>query len=340
MYSLESGWWHNLSLTNSMFVNPFMYGYMPAMSTNVGVEPEGGTLSIDSISTFDFVVPFTEQERHILFTNCSYFIEPWLSNWMLNNPYSKQMIKYNQEDLIPLPQPMLNQRTINFFDAVENGVKIFPFINRKDLYDSTNPGFILPPTDTNKIKSFIYHKWNDSVDTLWAWKPENSFNGLWPLEENLAYENKTLLSAGMNGFPLGDLYNWFPEKYVQWKSQKKAEDERISTWLNTGSDPGVVNVDKSLNSVLPIGYILYQNYPNPFNPSTVISYSLPISGHIRLKIFDLLGRQIATLVDEFKQAGTYNFQLSANKFNLSSSIYFYTIQAGNFIQTKKMSLIK
>lgn len=88
-------------------------------------------------------------------------------------------------------------------------------------------------------------------------------------------------------------------------------------------------------------FVLYQNYPNPFNPSTIISYRLSASGNVSLKVFDILGNEIATLIDnDFKEAGYYNYLLSTVNFPLSSGIYFYRLQAGNFVQTKKMILLR
>lgn len=85
-------------------------------------------------------------------------------------------------------------------------------------------------------------------------------------------------------------------------------------------------------------FILYQNYPNPFNPSTVISYKLPVSSKVTIKVFDILGNEIKTLVDDYKSAG-YNF-VEFNASNLSSGIYFYTIKAGDFFDVKKMTLLR
>ncbi len=95
-------------------------------------------------------------------------------------------------------------------------------------------------------------------------------------------------------------------------------------------------------NTLPDKYILYQNYPNPFNPSTIIKYQIPKSGFVTLKIFDIAGKEIATLVNEFKSAGTYEKQFSRNLINsnLSSGVYFYRIQTGDFSDTKKLILIK
>jgi len=83
---------------------------------------------------------------------------------------------------------------------------------------------------------------------------------------------------------------------------------------------------------------LYQNYPNPFNPTTTISWNSPISGRQTLKIYDVLGNEVATLFDEYRSAGYYETKFDANK--LSSEVYFYQLKVDNFIQSRKMVLLK
>ncbi|MCC6253620.1 MAG: T9SS type A sorting domain-containing protein, partial [Ignavibacteriaceae bacterium] len=83
---------------------------------------------------------------------------------------------------------------------------------------------------------------------------------------------------------------------------------------------------------------LEQNYPNPFNPSTKISWQSPVSSHQTLKVYDVLGNEVATLVNEYKTAGSYEVEFNAS--SLSSGVYFYRLQAGSFVQTRKMILIK
>ena len=95
---------------------------------------------------------------------------------------------------------------------------------------------------------------------------------------------------------------------------------------------------KNIHSNLPTSYNLSQNYPNPFNPSTIISYQLPVSSKVVLKIYDLLGREVATLVDDRQHAGNYSVKFNAG--NLSSGIYFYRLIAGGFNQVKKLVLLK
>jgi photosystem II stability/assembly factor-like uncharacterized protein len=85
-------------------------------------------------------------------------------------------------------------------------------------------------------------------------------------------------------------------------------------------------------------YSLQQNYPNPFNPSTTISYNLPKASHVLIKVYDILGREVTTLVNEEKNAGSYSFEFNAGMF--ASGIYFYRIQAGSFVETKKLILLK
>lgn len=89
---------------------------------------------------------------------------------------------------------------------------------------------------------------------------------------------------------------------------------------------------------LPKEFALSQNFPNPFNPSTLISYSIPKSSLVTLKIYDVLGREIETLVNENKPTGNYSVQFNAAK--LTSGVYFYKMQAGDFAQTKKLVLLK
>ena len=89
---------------------------------------------------------------------------------------------------------------------------------------------------------------------------------------------------------------------------------------------------------MPTSFLLMQNYPNPFNPSTTITYRLQMKSNVRLKVFDILGKEVATLVNETVEAGEHTVRFNASE--LSSGIYFYTLHAGNFVGNKKMQLLK
>jgi hypothetical protein len=97
-----------------------------------------------------------------------------------------------------------------------------------------------------------------------------------------------------------------------------------------------VGIDNENN--LPLTFKLEQNYPNPFNPSTTINYSIPKQSYVTLKVYDVLGREVAALVNEIKSPGDYTIQFNAS--NLASGIYIYTMNAGKFVESKKLILLK
>ena len=103
------------------------------------------------------------------------------------------------------------------------------------------------------------------------------------------------------------------------------------------------NLKKEVNgnnviSNIPEEFALGQNYPNPFNPSTKIEYQLPAKGNVTLRIYDILGRLVSTLVDKEQDPGYYNVTWDASKY--ASGIYIYAIQSGSFTSTKKLILLK
>lgn len=127
------------------------------------------------------------------------------------------------------------------------------------------------------------------------------------------------------------------------------EDGNITPGLNsyrlkqldydgTSNYSEIINVDMEV----PSHFSLEQNYPNPFNPSTKIIWNVPANGWQTLKVFDVLGNEITTLVDEYRQAGKYEIEFGKilNNKNLVSGVYFYQLKAVNFTQTKKMLLAR
>ncbi len=325
MFALESTWWHYLTINNSVFLNMYMFGDVGENSGN----PFGGTFAIDSVKNFGFTPPFTDEQRHILFTNSSYYIEPWLTDYYQHNPYADTATTLQD----PKPMPMLGPRTLMFLDTTINGVKVWPYMNRRDLYDNTNPSLLLPPTDQPAIKRFLLAKWTDNADTNWAFDPAASLSQTWPLPENLRVTNSTLKTAAMGGFPVGDLYHWSPGTYAGWKAQEAAENAQIQGWLMNG----ITGVEEQKPGV-PASFDLSQNYPNPFNPSTRIDYSIIQSGPVSLKVFDLLGREVATLFNGDQKVGRFTVEFDGS--HLASGVYFYKLQAGSNSITKKLVLMK
>ena len=111
--------------------------------------------------------------------------------------------------------------------------------------------------------------------------------------------------------------------------------------MTVGIIPSLNNVKVDINlglNTIPIVYSLSQNYPNPFNPSTTINYAIQKQGNVILIIFDVLGREISTLVNKEQPQGNYEIEFDAS--NLTSGIYFYSMKAGEFYNTKKLILLK
>ena len=115
-----------------------------------------------------------------------------------------------------------------------------------------------------------------------------------------------------------------------------ASSQIYSAFAFIGTSSGVTSVTEG--QVIPGEFRLEQNYPNPFNPSTTIKYELPKSSMVRLTVYDMLGREVASLMNETRGAGVYEVKFDAS--NLSSGVYLYKLQAGDLVQTRKLLLVR
>ncbi len=193
---------------------------------------------------------------------------------------------------------------------------------------------------------FTHDTYNENHFT----KPDFSNNGLWSIYEDSLQAVPPSINSKL--FSMIDVYGRKQLTYKGWPlyefgpdSMQRSNTRGVSfpspgiwpvavTALDSATITGVV----SDNTGIPSGYFLYQNYPDPFNPTTVIQYAIPKAGHITLQVYDELGREVATLVNENKEAGQY--RVNFNGSNLSSGIYFYRIQAGSYSAVKKLLLLK
>lgn len=125
--------------------------------------------------------------------------------------------------------------------------------------------------------------------------------------------------------PYTKIFSYTDNKIIDITNQEEVATDNLQL-------PGNTNVE------IPKEFAIAQNYPNPFNPTTSISFDIPNLSEVKLSVYDLTGREIAVLVNETLEPGSYSYKWNASQ--LSSGIYFYRINAGSFVQTKKMVLIK
>jgi photosystem II stability/assembly factor-like uncharacterized protein len=152
--------------------------------------------------------------------------------------------------------------------------------------------------------------------------------------ELYVFHSNSSFHSGDGGGTWKEVREYTHSIYPQtWQNIWAASDGILFT-----ENAGVVGIKENDNQEMPFEYYLSQNYPNPFNPSTKINYSIPESGFVTLKIYDMLGREVAELVNSDMNYGNYSVNFNAK--NLTSGVYFYRIQSGDFSQTNKMLLIK
>ena len=322
----------NMSETNNIFVNVQLQAFCPVLiSADAGeVDPDGlamGLVNLRVDSTF-----IANGQNFYADKNLAYW-DPSLSD--IASTLNTNKVNGNTQWVSQMIT--MNSRTEALFADKSN----YPLLTNGTWITDKLPTFKntdnLFTTQLAAIKDYA----KAAVDTSYgspmpSWRQSDNAEATnfvyadWPIPIDLSYTDSDLLTAGLGGFPLGDL-NWFPSEYTTWKAQETAELQKIHDVLF-----GIVAVKEVPG--LPAQYKLSQNYPNPFNPTTVIDFTIPKAGNVTLKVYNSLGQEIATLVNGYKNASNYKVDFNAS--NLSSGVYFYTIKANNFTQTKKMLLLK
>ena len=229
---------------------------------------------------------------------------PWLSLTIENSNFSDQVIFFGEsEDLQGYNVPKLEtiaSRFLEFSIETENTSWISHSLGQSDQEIPLN----LTSTETGSF-------------TL-SWETDKIFFD--------RYEATLVDQAKGISLPL---QSGEPYIFEMTEESNPKLSLRVATKNTVGNEPG---------NELPTVFVLNQNYPNPFNPSTVINYQLPISSKVTLKVFDVLGREVAVLVNTKMEAGYHQIQFNAN--NLASGMYIYRLEAGNNVFTKKLILIK
>jgi hypothetical protein len=330
------GYESNMSITNNIFVNSNLQPFMKYVAGDWG-EVDADTLVTGLVNVRDFPdVTFPVVPRKILvegnviywdsrFNDMNSILDASAVNGY--TAWQSQMVTMNSRS-----QAMFNNNAA--YPYLTEGVwytELPTFTDSRDLLT----------TQVDILKTFQVGTVDlSSTNVMPDWRlvnigPDYFVYSDWPIPVDLSYSNADLLTGATGGFPVGDL-NWFPTAKATWAAQRDAENTAITTALNAGTKTIATDVDKVED--LPIAFQLQQNYPNPFNPSTKITFSLAHSANTSLKVFDMLGREVATLVNGYTVSGTHDVQFNA--MNLASGIYYYKLTSGNFTEVKKMVLLK
>ncbi len=254
-------------------------------------------------------------------------------------------------DLVEVTGPVTSSYSITQIGSIDQGVEVNLLSQGNALPDpvvvptgevgQNSDGYV----DAEKYESVLITYENVSVIAANADDPSNFGEMLIDdntggtrvelQDGNLTYHNlwdpALADSAGMKQVFTGDTFDSITGilyySFGDYKLQPRTDADLV----------GFTTDVEDLN-ILPETYSISQNYPNPFNPSTKIQFSLPEASNVKVKIYDVLGREVARLVNEYKNAGTYTVNFNAS--NLSSGIYFYSLEAGDFHTVKKMTLLK
>ncbi len=322
----------NMSVTNNIFVNCQLQAYCPVLySADAGeVDPDGlpiGLVNLRDDSTFQANGASFYADKNLAYWDSSLSdIVSTLNSNSINGSteWVSQMI-------------LMNSRTETLFADNTNYPRL---INGTWITDKL-PAFVntdvLFTTQLAVLKAYALAAVDTSYETpMSSWRQPGNDEAAhfifadWPIPIDLSYTDSELMTAGLGGFPLGDL-NWFPTQNEKWEAQKDDEYAYISLFIN-------FRVGIQTKKEFPRTFQLKQNYPNPFNPSTIINYSISQTSRVQIKIYDVIGNEIRTLVNEIKNPGKY--KVSFDGTYLASGVYFYRIILNDFTLTKKMLLIK
>lgn len=323
----------NLSITNNIFVNCQLQAYCPVLLTSDAgeVDADGvamGLVNIRVDSTFSANIT-----KHGVYAdkNLTYW-DPTLSD-IVTTLNTNRVDSHT--DWVSQMITMNTRTTALFANTAYKKLTNGTWISKKPTFAKTD---VLFTTQLAKLRSYAIACVDTSYGTpLASWRQANNAEATnfiyadFPIPIDLSYTDADLLTAGLGGFPLGDL-SWFTSQLATWKAQRTAEMTAIQ-----GKVDGTTGVSTTQPEI-PQAFQLQQNYPNPFNPSTVISYSIAKAGNVTLKVYNMLGQEVATLVNGFQAANSYSVNFDAS--GLSSGVYLYELQTGSNSTIKKMTLMK
>jgi hypothetical protein len=240
-----------------------------------------------------------------------------------------RMIYYKSN--IPSGTLMFRDVLLNGVDSIEALQGITVTGGRLNVFNAVVE--ISSPIVPVELVSFNYELISGSVQLNWITATETNNSGF-SVERKTQLDERWIEAGFVPGFGTTTEYRSY--NFLDESITSGSYIYRLKQIDYNGQYEYSVQIEVEVN--FPDKFSLEQNYPNPFNPNTIIEYTIGSKQFVQLKVFDILGNEIMTLVDEEKSAGNYEVEFSAEE--LSSGIYFYKLQAGSFIEIKKMSLIR
>lgn len=360
------GYQTDMIVTNNLFVNTNVQAYYPGLDGNETDQDNlpTGIINVDSLSATNNSVAdsvltdnFASADpsewpsmRKILVDGNAAYWSPELDGIVeetetLNSAYLDTVSggPGPGDDRLIDQKILMNDRTQAMF---ENDTE-WPYLTLGVFHEDGDPGFTEPfglLDESAWLGDFIEYTTKSMDDgnalALASVRTEGNSADVednfafpdWPIPVDLSYSNSTYLSGAYNGLPVGDL-NWFPS--IKETYDRDTEIAAIDDAKEAGET--IVSSERTLDK--PKSIKLQQNYPNPFNPSTQISFELPTSQRVTLKVYDMLGREVATLMNnDLATGGQNNVTFNAN--NLASGVYMYVLRGQDFSVSKTMTLIK
>jgi len=200
-----------------------------------------------------------------------------------------------------------------------------------DVYNRTHVGIELLSGNLSSLGSFNYLDGYQKDSLYYVWLNHNTFDSLFVAD---TMGSVTITSQAPQGIKPGDSITFYYGISIGSSLADLYAGLDTLKMRYNGTYTGI----KQNNYFTPVSYKLYQNYPNPFNPSTTISFNVIKQDHVSLRVYNILGEVVATLVNEVKSPGNYSVRFDAR--GLSSGIYFYEFNSGNFRDVKKMIILK
>lgn len=326
----------NVSLTNNMFVNCNVQCFAPILSTMDLGETDPDNLPMGLVNVYpDSADVANNTPRKFLCQDNLVYWDPSLANMdsILNankvngatNWISQKIIMNTRTDSVFKHLGRFSTTPYSYCVSDTWKNQLPTFTDTKDLFT----------TQLANLKTFALGTVDSNAAiALPTWRLINTgsddfLKSDWPIPVDLSYNDADLQTAGLGGFPLGDL-NWFPTQKATWLAQRDQEYAAIQFAMVTAVHGPTGN--------MPASFQLDQNYPNPFNPSTTISFSIPKAGYVNLKVYNILGQEVATLLDGFKAPQTYNLKFDGA--GLASGVYIYILKYEDKSISQKMLLLK